>query len=59
MLEEELPKKKEGPTPRNLERLSMGELRDYIVWLKEEIARTEEDIRRKDAAGNAANAFFK
>lgn len=58
-LDEELPKKKEIPTPRNLERLSVGELHDYIAWLREEIARTEADITRKEAAGSAANAFFK
>ena len=59
MFEEELPKKKEAPAPRNLERLSVSELHEYIVWLKDEIARSEDDIKRKEAANNAANAFFK
>lgn len=57
--EEELPKKQDAPLPRNLERLSVGELREYIDWLRGEILRAEQDIARKQAAGNAANAFFK
>lgn len=59
MFDEELPKKKDAPEPRNLERLSVDELREYITWLQSEITRTEEDIKRKQAASSAASLFFK
>lgn len=59
MFDEELPKKKDAPEPRNLERLSIGELNEYIIWLEGEIERTKQDIKRKDAASAAASTFFK
>ncbi len=45
--------------PRNLESLSVEELREYITVLQAEIARVEDDIARKQAANAAADAFFK
>jgi uncharacterized small protein (DUF1192 family) len=39
--------------------LSVGELRDRIALLKEEIARLEADIARKGASKAAADLFFK
>jgi uncharacterized small protein (DUF1192 family) len=39
--------------------LSVGELRDRITLLKEEIARLEADIARKGASKAAADLFFK
>lgn len=39
--------------------LSVGELRDRITLLKEEIARIEADIARKGASKAAADLFFK
>ena len=59
MFDEEPPKKKDAPEPRNLERLSVGELKEYIVWLEGEIERAKADIKRKYAASTAASAFFK
>ncbi|MFO1241618.1 MAG: DUF1192 domain-containing protein [Rickettsiales bacterium] len=59
MFEEDLPKKKDAPEPRNLERLSIDELREYIDWLTTEIKRAEDDITRKRAASSAASLFFK
>jgi len=56
----------EGPVRKRsrLEKLvldSMGveELRDYIVELRAEIARVEEDIGRKQGHRSAADAFFR
>jgi uncharacterized small protein (DUF1192 family) len=43
----------------NLEAISVAELRLRIEALKEEIARLEADISRKDASRSAADAFFK
>jgi len=39
--------------------LSVGELRDRITLLKDEIARLEADITRKGASKAAADLFFK
>ncbi len=60
MFEEELPKKKSDVfAPRNLERVSVDELQDYIMELQVEITRTEQEITRKKAASVAASSFFK
>lgn len=58
--EEDLPVRK----PRRLEPLlldSLGveELREYIGELRDEIARVEADITRKQSHRSAADAFFK
>ncbi len=58
--EEDLPVRR----PRRLERLvldSLGveELRAYIGELREEIARVESDITRKQSHRSAADAFFR
>ena len=42
-----------------LDRLGIEELRDYIGELKEEIARVEADIDRKQGHRSAADAFFR
>jgi len=42
-----------------LDTLSVEELRDYIGELKEEIARVEADIARKQSHRSAADAFFR
>ena len=39
--------------------LSAGELTDRIVLLKEEIARLEADMAKKNAVKSAADMFFK
>ncbi len=56
---EELPKKKDAPEPRKLDTLGIDELQEYIAWLQGEIARVEEDIKRKQSAGAKAASFFK
>jgi uncharacterized small protein (DUF1192 family) len=42
-----------------LDALGIEELRDYIAELREEIARAEADIERKQGHKTAADAFFK
>lgn len=42
-----------------LDTLGIDELRDYIGELREEIARVEADILRKQSHRGAAEAFFK
>ncbi len=42
-----------------LDTLGVEELRDYIGELKDEIARTEADIARKQSHKSAADAFFR
>jgi uncharacterized small protein (DUF1192 family) len=59
LLDDEPPRKKEGPQARNLEPLSIAELEDYIRWLEGEISRTHGEIKRKKAATAAADGFFK
>lgn len=44
--------------PRVLDKLSVPELREYVVQLKEEIARVEQEIEKKDKHRNAADALF-
>ncbi|MBS0558986.1 MAG: DUF1192 domain-containing protein [Proteobacteria bacterium] len=58
--EDDLPVRK----PRRLERLVLDtlgveELNDYIGELREEIARVEADIARKQSHRSAADAFFR
>ena len=42
-----------------LDTLGVEELRDYIGELRDEIARVEADIGRKQSHKSAADAFFK
>lgn len=58
MFDEELPAKKAAPV-KNLEPMSVDELRAYIVDLKAEIERVEADIAKKQAHKSAADSFFK
>ena len=59
MFDEELPKKKDDVLNKNLEPLSLDELAQYIVELKEEIFRTEAEISRKKAHMDSASSIFK
>ena len=59
MFDEELPAKKTHDITRNLEPLSLDELSHYITELQEEIARTEEEIKRKKAHMDSADSIFK
>lgn len=47
------------PKPKDLSRLSVGDLREYIDGLKAEIARAEAEIAKKNAARAGADGFFK
>jgi uncharacterized small protein (DUF1192 family) len=58
-IDEEPPRKKEGPQPRVLDKLSPTELEEYILWLEAEITRTRDDMKRKKSATAAAESFFR
>lgn len=44
---------------RVLDNLSVAELKDYIAQLKEEIARVEADVLKKEKHKDAMDALFK
>ena len=50
---------RKAPAKKDLSRLSIGDLQDYIGELKAEIARAEEFIAKKGAARKGADSFFK
>lgn len=50
---------KKKPQPKDLSRMSVGDLKDYIADLKAEIARAEAAIVKKDKARAGADSFFK
>jgi uncharacterized small protein (DUF1192 family) len=57
---DDLPKKKIAhEIGQNLDLLSVGELGERVVLLKEEIARLETEMSRKRASKSAADIFFK
>ena len=57
---DELPKKKiTHEMGQELALLSVGELNERIALLKEEIARLEAEMKRKQATKSAADMFFK
>jgi uncharacterized small protein (DUF1192 family) len=47
------------PKLRSLDKLSVAELRDYIVQLKAEITRTETELGKKEQHKSAMEALFK
>jgi uncharacterized small protein (DUF1192 family) len=60
MFEDEAePRKLQRLQPLTLDRLSVGELQDYITELRAEIARAEADIDRKGRHRDAAEAYFR
>jgi len=57
---DDLPKKKiTHEMGQELSLLSVGELADRIALLKEEIARLEAEMTRKNVSKSAADTFFK
>jgi uncharacterized small protein (DUF1192 family) len=56
---DELDPIKKKPVKKDLTRLSVGDLKDYIGELKAEIARAEAAIAAKDKARSGAENFFK
>lgn len=59
MFDDEIDPRTKKRTLKSLDKLSIDELQDYIVSLKEEIVRTEGEIARKAAHAAAASSFFK
>jgi uncharacterized small protein (DUF1192 family) len=53
-----LPQKKK-PVLKDLSKLSVDELHDYIDHLQSEITRTDNEIKRKKTVADAAALFFK
>jgi uncharacterized small protein (DUF1192 family) len=52
-------KKKVHEIGQDLTLLSVEELGERVIWLKEEIARLEADMARKRASRSAADQIFK
>lgn len=50
---------KKKSQPRNLDPMSVEELREYIAALRAEIARVEEKLKAKQSHASAAASFFK
>ncbi|MDX2145355.1 MAG: DUF1192 domain-containing protein [Rhodospirillaceae bacterium] len=50
---------KKKPVKKDLSRMSVGDLAEYIGELKAEIARAEAEIARKNKAKQGAEGFFK
>ena len=60
MFDDELDRKvTERNFPAKMDNMSVSELQEYIGGLKSEIQRVESEINKKQAASNAADAFFK
>lgn len=59
MLDDDLDPKTSKPARKNLEPMSIDELKAYIADLEAEIVRTQAEIEKKQAHQNAAAAFFK
>ena len=59
MFDDDLPKKKEDSLNKNLEPLSLDELACYIKELKDEIIRTEDEVKRKKMHMDSASSVFK
>lgn len=57
--DEDLPKLKTEGFPRNLENMSVVELEEYIIEMKAEIERVQQDITRKKVSQEAAASVFK
>jgi uncharacterized small protein (DUF1192 family) len=58
--EEDLPQRRKRRLEKlPLDLLGIDELNDYIAELREEIARVEADIARKQSHRSAADAFFR
>ncbi len=56
---DELDPIKKKPVKKDLSRMSVGDLKEYIDELKSEIARAEGTIATKEKARQGADSFFK
>ena len=59
MFDDDLDPRTKKPKLRNLDALSVEELRDYIDELEAEIVRVEAEIGKKQKHMNAASSLFK
>jgi len=50
---------KESIFPRNIDDLSVSDLKDYLVELEEEITKVKTYIEQKKSSSEAAASFFK
>jgi len=58
MFDEELDPRTKKPVKKDLTKMSVEELEQYIDDMKQEITRVEEEIKRKMAHREAASASF-
>jgi len=56
---EELEPRKKAPTPPDLDRMSIEELKDYIATMEAEISRVKAKIEAKKAHLASAASLFK
>ncbi len=59
LFDDDLDPKSKKPKLRMLDNVSVPELREYVLQLKDEIIRVEADIRKKETHKAAADALFK
>ncbi len=59
IFDDDLDPKTKKQKPRPLDNLSVPELKEYVLQLKEEIVRVETDIAKKEKHKAAAAALFK
>ncbi len=59
MFDDELEPQHQPKALKNLEPLSLDELKNYIQEMRDEIIRTEEEIKRKKAHMDAVSSVFK
>jgi uncharacterized small protein (DUF1192 family) len=56
---DELDPVKKKPQKKDLSRMSVGDLKEYVDELRAEIARAEAEITKKGKAKAGAESFFK
>ncbi len=59
MFDDELEPRKQKPKLRDLEKMSVNELEEYVVELNEEVVRVQGEINKKKAHAEAASSIFK
>ncbi len=59
ILDDDSDPKTKKPKPRALDNVSVPELRDYVLQLKNEIARVEAEIQKKEKHKAAVDALFR
>ena len=59
ILDDDLDPKTKKAKPRALDNLSVADLKEYVQQMKDEIARVEAEIQKKDKHKSAMDALFK